>query len=210
MKLRTSRRHPDDTAGDAERNPDEQRRGVAPRHSSESAREQYGGLNWGACIFGWLVAVGVAVLLTSLVGAVLAAIGSSTSVTQSQAQRQAGTIGLTAAIVLLVVLAVGYYFGGYVAGRMSRFDGGRQGLGVWLIGLVVAVLALGLGAIFGSQYNLLDRVNLPNLPISSAQVGWGAVVTAVVVLVLTLLAALLGGEAGHRYHARVDRVAWGR
>lgn len=46
---------------------------------------------------------------------------------------------------------------------MSRFDGGKQGLATWLIGLLVTLVAIGLGAIFGAEYNLLDRVNLPRI-----------------------------------------------
>src|SRR4051812_15053027 len=46
------------------------------------AHEKFGGLNWGACFFGWLVAIAMAILLTSIVGAIVAAVGSSTSVTQ--------------------------------------------------------------------------------------------------------------------------------
>jgi hypothetical protein len=104
------------------------------------------------------------------------------------------------------VLAVGYYAGGYVAGRMSRFDGGRQGAAVWLLGLAVTVLAIIFGAVFGSKYNILDRVSLPRIPVDTGTLGWGTVVTAVVVLLLTLLAAVLGGKVGHRYHDRVDRA----
>jgi len=181
---------------------------TAKRTSTEGeARERFGGLNIGAAFFGWLVAIAISILLTSIVGAVAAAVGSSTQITQSEAQRQAGTIGLVSAIVLLVVLFVGYYTGGYVAGRMSRFDGGRQGVGVWLIGLVVTIVAIALGAGFGSQYNILDRVSLPRLPVSSEQLGWGGIITAVAVVLLTLLAAFLGGKVGHRYHDRVDRAA---
>jgi hypothetical protein len=209
MRVRTSSPGRSDGATEASKQEvDESRHVDSPSAAEERARARFGGFNWGACFFGWLVAIAVAVLLTSVVGAVVAGLGSSRTVTQTEAQRQAGTIGLTAAIVLLVVLAVGYFLGGYVAGRMSRFDGARQGVGVWLIGLAVTLLAIALGAIFGSQYNVLNRVQLPNLPISTGELGWGAVVTAVVVLVLTLLAALLGGKAGHRYHDRVDRVAW--
>jgi amino acid transporter len=177
---------------------------VARQH--DLARRRFGGTNWGACIFGWLVAIALTILLTSIIGAVLAAVGSNTNVTQSDAQRQAGTIGVAAAITLFVVLVVGYYAGGYVAGRMSRFDGARQGVGVWLIGLAVTVLAIALGAVFGHQYNLLDRVDLPRIPISTEQLGWGAVVTAAAVLVGTLLAAVLGGTVGRRYHAKVDHA----
>ena len=129
-------------------------------------------MNIGASFFGWIVAIGIAVLLTSIVGAVGAAVGFSGNLSQSEAERQAGTIGIAAAIVLLLVLMIGYYAGGYVAGRMSRFDGGRQGFMVWLIGLLVTIVAIVLGAVFGSQYNILDRVSLPRVPVSrSARLG---------------------------------------
>ena len=172
----------------------------------DEARDRFGGINWGAAFFGWLVAIALTILLTSIAGAVTAAIGSSTQITQSEAERQAGTIGIVAGVVLLVVLAIAYYTGGYVAGRMSRFDGGKQGLAVWLIGLVVTLLAIGLGTLFGSEYNILDRVNLPRIPLSTDQLSTGGLITAAAVLLVSLLAAMLGGKVGHRYHDKVDRV----
>ena len=179
---------------------------TTPVHE-DHARDKFGGLNWGACFFGWLVAIALAILLTSIVGALASAIGSNAEITQSDAERDAGSIGIAAAIILLVVLLVGYYAGGYVAGRMSRFDGGKQGLGVWVIGLLVTVLAVIAGAAFGAQYNILDRVDLPRIPIPTDQLGTGALITGVVVVLGTLLAAMLGGKVGHRYHDRVDRAA---
>jgi len=173
----------------------------------DHAREKFGGMNLGAGFFGWLVAIAMTILLISIVGAILTAVGSSTSVTQSDARKQAGTIGIATAVVLLVILALAYYFGGYVAGRMSRFDGARQGALVWIIGLLVTIVAAVLGAVFGSKYNLLDRVNLPRLPISADEAGTGGIIAAVVILVVTLLAAILGGKVGHHYHTRVDKAA---
>jgi hypothetical protein len=189
---------------------DRTERAVGHPAGEDEARDRFGGLNVGAAFFGWLVAVAISLLLTSIVGAVVAAISSSTQVTQSQAQREAGTIGLVSAVVLVVVLMVGYYTGGYVAGRMSRFDGGRQGMGVWLIGLVVTILAIVLGAVFGSTYNILDRVNLPRIPVSTETLGWGTVIAAAAVTLLTLLAAIVGGKLGRRYHDRVDRTLQNR
>jgi hypothetical protein len=182
--------------------------GRDPVAAQEVRRERFGGLNPGAAFFGWLVAVAVSVLLTGIVGAIIAAIGSNTQVTQSQAQQQAGTIGLVAAIVLLVVLMIGYYSGGYVAGRMSRFSGSSQGLGVWITGVIVTLAMIVLGAIFGTQYNILSRVNLPRLPISSNALSTGGIIAAIVVLAGTLLAALAGGSVGTHYHRRVDKVGW--
>jgi hypothetical protein len=177
-----------------------------PAHEGE-ARDKFGGVNIGASFFGWIVAIGIAILLTSIVGAIGTAVGFSGNLSQTDAERQAGTIGIVSAIVLLLVLMVAYYAGGYVAGRMSRFDGGRQGFMVWVIGLLVTIAAAVLGTVFGSQYNILDRVSLPRLPVSLDQIGWGALITAVAVIVLTLLAAVMGGRVGHRYHNRVDRAA---
>src|SRR3954465_15182133 len=91
-------------------------------------RDEYGGLNWGAAFFGWLVAIGVAVILLAILSAAGAAFGL-TDVTKSQAQANADTIGVVGGILLIAVLVVAYYCGGYVSGRMSRFDGGRQGFG---------------------------------------------------------------------------------
>jgi hypothetical protein len=174
---------------------------------TDEAYDKFGGVNLGAALAGWLVAMGVAVLLTGIIGAVAAAVSDANNLTQSDAQRQAGTVGVASAIVLLAVLVLGYYAGGYVAGRMSRFDGGRQGLAVWVIGLVVTAVTVGLGWIFGAKYNVLDRVDLPRIPIPHDQITTGGIVTGVAVVAGTLVAAMAGGSIGRHYHSRVDRYA---
>ncbi len=170
----------------------------------DEAHHTYGGMNLGADFFGWLVALAVAALLTGVIGAAAAAVSETAAVSQSDAERSAGTIGIVSAVVLVLVAGIGYYAGGYVAGRMSRFDGARQGLGVWLIGLVVMVLAAVTGAIFGREYDVLDRVDLPQLPISDAEASTGGLITAGALLLVTLLAALAGGKVGRNYHRKVD------
>jgi hypothetical protein len=177
-----------------------------PEATEARRREEFGGFNLGADFFGWLVAVAMAVLLASIVGAIAAAVGSTLQVTQTDAQRQAGTFGLATAIALLVVLMVAYYAGGYVAGRMSRYDGGRQGFGVWLIGVVVTIVVVAVGIGFGSEYDIFQRVNLPSVPIPSDTATWGGIITLAAILIGTLLTAIVGGKVGRRYHSKVDRV----
>jgi amino acid transporter len=186
------------------RHHEDQDRIIAERE--QQRRDEYGGFNWGADFFGWLVAVAVAVLLTGIVAAVAAAIGSQLSVTQNAAQRAAGEIGIGTAIALLVVLMIGYFAGGYVAGRMSRYDGGRQGVGVWIIGLLVTIVVAVIGAVFGSQYDPLQQVDLPNLPVPTDAATTGGLIALAAVLVGTLIAAFFGGKLGNRYHQKVDRV----
>lgn len=174
------------------------------------AHDRFGGVNLGAAFAGWLVAVALSVLLTGIVGAVASAIGASTDFSQSDAQREAGAIGLGAAIAVVAILVIAYFYGGYVAGRMSRFDGARQGLVAWLIGLLVTIAAVVAGVVFGDEYNALDRVDLPQIPIPTDTATWGGLIAAVAIVVGTLLAAMIGGKVGHRYHDRVDRVAYPR
>jgi hypothetical protein len=176
-------------------------------YREDPAREKFGGANLGAACFGWLVAVGVTALLTGILAVIATALDYSGNITQSDVQREAGSVTLVIALVLLAVLLIAYYAGGYVAGRMSRFDGGRQGVAVWFVGLLVTAVAAVLGWVAGDQYNLLDRVDVPRIPIPTDSVTLGGVVTGVLVLLGTLLAAIAGGIVGRRYHDRVDRAA---
>ena len=180
---------------------------AGPARVRARQREEYGGFNLGAAFFGWLVAVGMAVMLTALLSAAGAAIGL-TELSEDEATSNAETISIVGGILLIVVLALSYYAGGYVAGRMSRFDGGRQGLGVWLIGLLATVALAILGAIGGSEWNLFSQLNLPRIPIDEGSLAAGAAITLALVLLGTLFAAMAGGKVGERYHRKVDRAGY--
>jgi hypothetical protein len=181
----------------------------AARDAVDAQRSRYGGLKWGAAFFGWLSANGLAVLLVALLSAAGVAIGLTQGVpTTGEATEEAGTIGIVGGIVLLVILFLAYLAGGYVAGRMARFDGARQGIAVWVIGLVV-VLALAIaGLVFGAQYNVLQQLNLPRIPIDEGTATTGGIIALVAVLLVTLLGAILGGKLGERFHRKVDRAGF--
>jgi hypothetical protein len=179
----------------------------AAREMRARQREEYGGINWGAAFFGFLVAVGMAAILLGLLSAAGTAFGLS-EVSESEARSNAETIGLVGAILLIAVLAIAYYCGGYVSGRMSRFDGGRQGLGTWAIGLFVTIVLAVAGALFGSEYNVLEQLNLPRIPIDEGTLTAGAAIALAAVVVVTLIAAMGGGKAGERYHRKIDRLGF--
>jgi hypothetical protein len=184
----------------------------AARDAVDAQHARFGGIKWGAAFFGWLSANGLAVILLALLSAAGVAFGltqvSSADQAADQATAAADTIGLTGGIALLVVLFLAYLAGGYVAGRMARFDGVKQGLAVWIIGLLVAVLLGIAGAVLGSQYNVLSQLNLPSLPISGDTLTTAGIIALVAVLVATLLGAILGGKLGTRYHRKVDRAGF--
>ncbi|MGY1792885.1 hypothetical protein ACI796_02725 [Geodermatophilus sp. SYSU D00525] len=182
----------------------------AARDAIDAQRDRFGGIKWGAAFFGWLSANGLAVVLIALLAA--AGVGLSLAEVDGVEDVPAdptSALGVAGGIALLVVLSLAYLAGGYVAGRMARFDGARQGLAVWLVGLLVVVLLAVAGTVLGAQYNVLQQLNLPRIPIDEGTATTAGIVTLAAVLVATLIGALLGGTLGTRYHRRVDRVGFG-
>jgi amino acid transporter len=181
----------------------------------EREREEHGGVKIGSAFFGFLTAVGVGVLLTALVTAAGTAVGLATKSTTdeitSSANKSASTIGIAGGIVVLVILFVAYYCGGYVASRMARFDGVKQGIAVWAWALLVAVLLAILGAVAGEKYNVLSQLNsFPRIPVSEGDLTTGGIIAAVAVVLVSLIGAVVGGLAGMRFHRRVDRTGLSR
>jgi MFS family permease len=179
------------------------------RETQRRQREEFGGLNWGSAFFGWLVAVGIATLLTALLSAAGAAVGL-TKASASDAAGKADTLGIVGGVLLLAILLVAYYAGGYVAGRMSRFTGPRQGLGVWIIGLAVTVVLAVAGALLGAKYNVLSELNLPRVPVDEGSLTTGGLIALAAIVLGTLFAAVAGGKAGTHFHRKIDRVGLDR
>ena len=184
-----------------------ERRSPAPNLAdvSRRQREEYGGLSWGSAFFGWLVAVGLGTLLIALLSAAGAAVGL-TRTSADEAADTAGTIGIVGGILLLAILVIAYYAGGYVGGRMARFNGPRQGFAVWVLGLLVTIVLALAGVILGAEYNVLNSLNLPRIPVDEGSLTTGGLIALAAVVIGTLLAAVAGGKAGSHYHRKVDRV----
>lgn len=186
--------------------------GLTRREVVGLQKERFGGMKFGAAFFGWLTASGTAVLLTALLAAAGTAIGLGNNVQVPDPTTQSvQTIGLVGGIVLLVIVLIAYFAGGYVAGRMARFNGVKQGVGVWLWAVVAAVVFAILGLLAGAQFNILGTLNgFPRIPVNEGTLTTAGVVTAVAVAVVALVGAVLGGIAGMRYHRRIDAVGFDR
>src|SRR6478672_1664451 len=179
----------------------------APDRATVVARQQerFGGIKAGSAFFGWLTATGMAVILLALLTAAGFAFGvaTDTSVDQAVQESQKGTgtaqtVGLVGAVALLVVLLLAYYCGGYVAGRMARFNGIKQGLAVWLWGVLVTLVIAAVAAVAGAQFNL------PRLPVNEGEVTTVGAIAIGAAILASLVGALLGGLAGMRFHRKVD------
>ena len=171
--------------------------------------EAFGGIKIFCAFFGWLTATGMAVLLTALVAALGAGIGlvSDASEVVDAAGASTEEIGWAGVVLVLVVVGLSYYAGGYVAGRMARFDGIRQGVAVFGWSVVAAVVIAVLSAVAGAKYDVLDQVNsFPRIPSDLGDLTLQAGVVLVGVVVVAAVGAALGGLAGMHFHRRVDRA----
>ena len=182
--------------------------GHDPAAAQDVRRERFGGLNPGAAFFGWLVAIAVSLLLTGIVGAIAAAAGTSTQVQQTADQaatrhHRPGGGGRAAGRADDRLLRRRLRRGPDVP--LQRLQAGPRCVDHRRRGDVAMVV---LGAIFGNQYDIQSRVNLPRLPVTADALTTGGVVAALAVLVGTLVAAMAGGSVGTHYHRRVDRVGF--
>ena len=184
------------------------------REELHRQKEQFGGIKWGAAFFGWLTAIGTAVLLSGLAAAILGAIGLAADpaqVTQAgqvvQNPGAAQTAGIVGAIVALAVLFVAYYCGGYVAGRMARFSGAKQGVAVWVWTVIITILVTIAVAVAGTQLGGLTGIGgLPQIPVDGSALTVAGIITALLALAVSLVGAVLGGLAGMRFHRKIDRA----
>jgi hypothetical protein len=185
------------------------------RHTVVSReKERYGGIKVGSAFFGWLTATGTAVILIALLAAAGTAMGLASGTDAGEAAGRASqdtkTVGIVGGIALLLVLLVSYYCGGYVAGRMARFNGAKQGLAVWLWSVAIAVVVAVVGAVAGSRFDVLARLNgFPRIPVNEGTLSTTGLVTTLAIAVAALIGAVLGGLAGMRFHRQVDKAGLG-
>src|SRR5688500_10370745 len=175
-------------------------------------KDAFGGMKFGSCFFGWLTASGAAVLLVALVTGVGAALGLSRNVdVTNPTTAQTESIGFVGGIILVAIIFVSYCAGGYVAGRMARFNGLKQGLGVWLWAVIMAILGAIAGWLADARFDVLAQLNsFPRIPVNEGTLTTAGIIAAIGVVAASLVGALLGGVAGMRYHRRVDKAGLGR
>jgi hypothetical protein len=168
-------------------------------------RQAFGGeIQWEAAFFGWLAAVGLAAMLVAIV------VGAGVAVGLTDLKDSAGDevqeLSFGGGALLVAVIALSYCAGGYVAGRMARFDGWRQGLGVWGLSVLMA-LALAVAAwIAGGEINPLKSLDLPRIPVDEGPLTEGGAIATGVLVLVALGSAIVGGILGERFHRAVDQA----
>lgn len=175
------------------------------RRELRRERQEFGGqIQWEAAFFGLLAAVGLAAcLVAAVLGALIAA-----GVTSSH-EDAAGLVDRMMAgggAISVAILALSNLTGGYVAARMARFDGWRQGLGIWLLSLLVVLAAAITAWIAGGRLDPTESISLPSNPVDEGPLHQGVAMIAPVLVVVPLLAAVVGGVLGDRFHRAIDHA----
>jgi hypothetical protein len=164
--------------------------------------EARGGVSGGAILTGVVVAFGAMLILTALIGAVLAALGvSETSISQGDAI----DAGIGAGMALVVAQFLSYLWGGYTAGRMGRGAGIANGLLVPVVAILVAVLVGAVAAAVGATSNLNLPFTTNRLPLENDYLVNWSIGIGIASLVAMFLGGILGGILGARWHTKLER-----
>jgi len=182
----------------------------AAEEREDRLRDMYGGVDWLASFLGFVFAIVAGMLFSLVAGLVLAPLGLSLSFGDGQI----GAAAITGLVLVAILVFLTYFFGGYVAGRLARFDGGRNGamlllwtgVAVLVIALVNAVLSSFLPTSVADGLDNLVQNNVLSTVGGLSQLGLVGIVILVGALLVALLGGFLGGRLGGRYHAEIDRT----
>ena len=172
-------------------------------------RDMYGGVDWLASFLGLVFAVVLGALFSAIAGLALVPFGIPPELSGGQI----GASAITGLALLGVLIFLTYFFGGYVAGRLARFDGGRNGVMV-IVWTFILVLILALAAVIFSGFlpdgvagpiaNMVDGVLSTARNLAGA--GLAGIVIGLAALLIALIGGFLGGRLGSRYHTEIDRA----
>ena len=175
---------------------------VAEHHQYVPDRAR-GGVSFWSVLSGVLVAFGAFIVLSAIIGAILAASGVADGGIQSGEATEAG---LAVVIGIVVAQFLAYLWGGYTAGRMARGSGVLNGFLVPILALIfVAALGAIIAAVTGTSPDAAAAdVETMSLPLPLADLGELATGLGIGLLVAMLLGGVLGGAMGARWHTKLE------
>lgn len=187
-----------------------------PLRSASSVRAErdrwlvshYGGFDWVATFLGFAVAIFFALIFLGIVGAIVGTVGfqlhAHVPKIGSALTNTTQKLGAGALIGSLIAAFLAYLIGGYTAGRLARFEGMKNGIGVVLWTIVIGIILGILGAILGNKFGVPSQLHLS---IDTGTLTTAGIISLIVTLVVILVAAIIGGWLGERYHRTIDREA---
>jgi hypothetical protein len=163
---------------------------------------------WGADFIGFSVATFFMLVFFAIVAGIVYEVGlgihAPAPKTGVALAASAKSLGIGGLIGGLVSVFLAYVIGGYTAGRMARFNGPRNGLGVALWTFIFWIALGVVGAVYGTKYDVLTRLHNA-IDVGTRTLTVGGIVWIVIAVVVMLLGATAGGAMGARYQRRIDR-----
>jgi hypothetical protein len=161
-----------------------------------------GGVSFVSILTGVVVAIGAFIVLTAIVGGILAAMGVAEG---GISPNEVSTAGVGAGIGLVIVQFLAYFWGGYTSGRMARGSGVLNGI---LVPIVAIILVIILGAVVAgitSSATDLRPSDVQQLPLPLGSISDLGTVVGIALLVAMLVAGALGGALGQRWHTKLEK-----
>jgi hypothetical protein len=181
---------------------------VRRRHDRMTVAERFGGVDTPAALGGLFAAVGMLAFL----GAVIAATSIPFQLNAFDIEGNLTELGWAGIAMAVLVVFVAFFFGGWVAGRMARFNGVMNGVGVGLWMLLLMAVSAAAGAFIEERYNVLQPAALPDwfTQFRAEDVTTMAIVAGILGLAAIFLGAALGGAVGEKYNREVDTAVTGQ
>ena len=177
---------------------------VTRRRPVTEVWHRYGGGDIPATIGGLLAAIGTMIILGGVITGGAGNIAYQTGVFDDDGNVE--ELSIAGTVAAIVVLFVSFIVGGWVASRMARFDGARNGLivALWFSVLVVVFGALGIWA--GAEYNVFAALDLPDWVShwDNQDVTTATALLASAAALVTYAGGYLGGVLGDVYNTRAN------
>ena len=158
-----------------------------------------GKISLGSVLAGTLVAYGAFAVLLAIAAAVAKAVGIDTDFSDNEWRR----LGAVGGGVVAGVLFLSYWYGGYVAGRMSRRAGTINGFFVFVLGVVLAVGVAGVVNLFTDGDEITRELRGIGVPTTADEWRNIGTVAGIGSIAGMFLGALLGGAMGERWHGKL-------
>jgi amino acid transporter len=167
-----------------------------------SVAERFGGVDTPAALGGLFAALGMLAFL----GALIAATSIPFQLNALDNEGNLQELAWGGIIVAALVVFAAFFFGGWVAGRMARFNGVMNGVGVGLWMLLLMAVSAAAGAFIEERYNILQPASLPDwfTQFRVEDLTTVAIVGGILGLLAIFLGAALGGSVGESYTREVD------
>lgn len=162
-----------------------------------------GGVSFWSVLTGVVVAFGAMLILSAMIGGILAEAGVDANDVAEQGPTETG---LGVGIGMIAAMFLAYLWGGYTAGRMGRGAGLINGLLVPLVAIIIGVIVAAILNATNADANL----NLPftenRLTVEDESVlyDWAGTI-GIGMLIAMFVGGILGGLAGHGWHRKLER-----